>query len=107
MDRSDRTGTITVVSTNITKEGADVNGSAGSIAYDGTGRWDLEAWRARLLAAEAGVTLDEERLLFYDIRELMALQLRLRAALAGGGRWLPLRRPADPREHAAQAARRA
>ena len=49
--------------------------------FGGGGTWSEEARRVRLLAAELGVALDDERLIFYDIRELMALHLRLRRAL--------------------------
>jgi hypothetical protein len=43
--------------------------------------WNEEARRVRLLAAELGVALDEEALIFYDIRDLMSLHLRLQRAL--------------------------
>src|SRR5579885_1451347 len=43
-----------------------------------------EAQRVRLLAAELGVTLDEESLVYYDVREVMSLGLRLQRALCGG-----------------------
>jgi hypothetical protein len=49
----------------------------------GGGRWNEEARRVRLLAAELGVTLDEEALIFYDVRDLMSLHLHLRKALHG------------------------
>jgi hypothetical protein len=44
------------------------------------GTWEREARRVRRLAAQRGVALDEERLLLYDIRELMALCHRLETA---------------------------
>ena len=37
--------------------------------------------RVRLLAAALGVALDDEALIFYDIRDLMTLHLRLQRAL--------------------------
>jgi hypothetical protein len=49
--------------------------------FGGEGTWNEEARRVRLLAAEVGVALDEETLIFYDIRDLMSLHLRLRSAL--------------------------
>lgn len=54
--------------------------------FCGAGRWNWEARQASLLAAELGVALDDEALLHYDIRDLMALQLRLRIALRKGAR---------------------
>lgn len=48
------------------------------------GTWMGEAQRVRLLAAELGVTLDEESLVYYDVREVMSLGLRLQRALCGG-----------------------
>jgi hypothetical protein len=49
--------------------------------FGGGGTWSEEARRVRLLAAELGVALDDETLIFYDIRDLMSLHLRLRRAL--------------------------
>ena len=46
------------------------------------GEWDREAWRVGVLAAELGVTLDEEMLLLCDVRDLQTLHNRLRHALA-------------------------
>lgn len=40
--------------------------------------WEREAQRVALLAGEAGVALDEEALILCDVRELMALSVRLR-----------------------------
>ena len=51
--------------------------------FGGGGMWNEEARRVRLLAAELGVALDDEALIFYDIRELMSLHLRLQRALHG------------------------
>ena len=51
--------------------------------FGGGGTWNEEARRVRLLAAELGVALDDEALIFYDIRDLMSLHLRLRRALLG------------------------
>ena len=49
--------------------------------FGGGGTWSEEARRVRLLAAELGVALDDETLIFYDIRDLMSLHLRLQGAL--------------------------
>jgi hypothetical protein len=49
----------------------------------GVGTWIGEAQRVRLLAAELGINLDEESLVYYDIREMMSLGLRLQRALCG------------------------
>ena len=49
--------------------------------FDGAGMWNEEARRVRLLATELGVALDDETLIFYDIRDLMSLHLRLQGAL--------------------------
>ena len=49
--------------------------------FGGGGTWSEEARRVRLLAAELGVALDDETLIFYDIRDLTSLHLRLRRAL--------------------------
>jgi len=55
--------------------------------FGGRGLWNEEARQVRLLAAELGVVLDDEALIFYDIRDLMSLHLRLRRALhSGAGR---------------------
>lgn len=51
--------------------------------FGGAGMWNEEARRVRLLAAELGVTLDDEALIVYDVRELMSLHLRLQRALHG------------------------
>ena len=45
------------------------------------GTWGREARRVLLLAGELGVALDEEDLILSDVRELMALRLRLQRAL--------------------------
>ena len=59
-----------------------------------TGTWPGEAQRVRLLAAELGIILDEETLVYYDVREVMALGLRLKRALRpNGGRLQFLGRP--------------
>jgi hypothetical protein len=49
----------------------------------GGGTWIGEAHRVRLLAAELGINLDEESLVYYDVREMMSLGLRLQRALCG------------------------
>jgi hypothetical protein len=50
---------------------------------DATDTWSREARRAALLAAELGVTLDDEALILCDVYDLRSLQTRLRQALAG------------------------
>ena len=37
--------------------------------FGGRGLWNEEARQVRLLAAELGVVLDDETLIFYDIRD--------------------------------------
>lgn len=49
--------------------------------YSGAGTWSREARRVTLLAGELGVALDDETLIRYDVRELMAMRLRLQRAL--------------------------
>ena len=69
--------------------------------WAGAGTWLGEAQRVRLLAAELGIILDEETLVYYDIREVMALGQRLQRALRpNGGRLRSLwrRSSADPEE---------
>jgi hypothetical protein len=53
--------------------------------FGGGGMWNEEARRrrVRLLAAELGVALDDEALIFYDTRDLMSLHLRRQRALHG------------------------
>lgn len=46
---------------------------------EGGGAWIREASRTLALAAQAHVRLDEETLIYSDVRDLMALQWRLRA----------------------------
>lgn len=46
-----------------------------------TGTWGREARRVLLLAGELGVPLDQEQVILSDVRELMALRLRLQRAL--------------------------
>ena len=59
------------------------------------GSWTCEAYRVRALAGELGIELDERRLLYFDVRELVTLRLRLRAALERcGWRRRRLLRPA-------------
>lgn len=45
------------------------------------GAWTREAALTLALAALVGVTLDEETLLYADVRDLMSLQRRLRRAV--------------------------
>ena len=57
------------------------------------GTWDRECWRVAMLAGELNIALDAETLLLYDVRELMALRLRLQGQLTG-----PARRHLLPRQ---------
>ena len=50
------------------------------------GSWDREARRLGAVAGELGIPLDPERILLYDVRELVTLRLRLQDALLGHGR---------------------
>lgn len=50
------------------------------------GAWEREARCVALLAAEMGVALDDQALLYCDVRDLMALRLRLQKALHAGRR---------------------
>ena len=81
------------------KEDGDVGGAMGTVGerFSGEGTWNREARRVTLLAAELGVDLDEETLILCDVRDLMALRLWLRRALAGEARrsWAILRPGAD------------
>ncbi|HZC04976.1 MAG TPA: hypothetical protein VE338_04985 [Ktedonobacterales bacterium] len=45
----------------------------------GGGAWIREASRTLALAAQANVHLDDETLIYSDVRDLMALQWRLRS----------------------------
>jgi hypothetical protein len=65
------------------REDADVAWyrDAADSRYVAAGTWDGEARRVRLLTAQLGVALDDETLTLYDVRDLMALQLRLQKAL--------------------------
>jgi len=47
------------------------------------GAWDDEARRVSTLADELGVTVDIQRLLYCDVRDLMTLQSRLEALRDG------------------------
>ncbi|HEX8728092.1 MAG TPA: hypothetical protein VF739_05700 [Ktedonobacterales bacterium] len=46
------------------------------------GAWMREACLALALAAQAHIRLDEEQLIYSDVRDLMALQRRLRGGRA-------------------------
>jgi hypothetical protein len=46
------------------------------------GAWMREACLALALAAQAHIRLDEQQLIFSDVRDLMALQQRLRGGRA-------------------------
>ncbi|GAC1395343.1 MAG: hypothetical protein NVSMB65_14400 [Chloroflexota bacterium] len=50
------------------------------------GRWEEQAWVVRLLAAEAGVRLDQEDVLLYDVRDLLALRRNLDRRLSAASR---------------------
>jgi hypothetical protein len=73
-----------------------VGGAMGTVGelFSGEGTWSREARRVSLLAAELGAVLDEETFILCDVRDLMALRLRLQRALAGEARrpWAILRR---------------
>lgn len=45
------------------------------------GSWEREARRVTMLAQELGMALDDEALLWNDMRELVTLRLRLQEAL--------------------------
>ncbi|HET9110275.1 MAG TPA: hypothetical protein VFN78_05575 [Ktedonobacterales bacterium] len=49
----------------------------------GGGAWIREASRTLALAAQAQVHLDEEALIYSDVRDLMALQWQLRGQAEG------------------------
>ncbi len=66
--------------------------SADHLALRSEGTWGREARRVVMLAAELGVPLDAETLIVSDVRDLMALRLRLGRALTGGARPLWARR---------------
>ena len=55
------------------------------------GSWEREARRVTMLAQELGMALDDEALLWNDMRELVTLRLRLQEALnrtrRGSPRW--------------------
>lgn len=51
------------------------------------GSWEREARRVAALAGELGVALDEQRILYFDVRELVTLRLRLQAALERPEQW--------------------
>lgn len=51
----------------------------------GAGAWSREARRVLMLAGELGLTLDAETLILCDVRDLMALRLRLQRTLASSG----------------------
>lgn len=52
----------------------------------GGGAWIREASLTLALAAQASVHLDEMALIYSDVRDLMALQQTLRAALTRAGK---------------------
>lgn len=54
--------------------------------FTGTGIWEREARWVALLAAELDMTLDEQTLLYCDVRDLMTLRRRLQRALRDGRR---------------------
>ncbi len=44
------------------------------------GTWEREAQRVGVLAADLGLALDPEQLILSDVRDLVALRLRLQAS---------------------------
>jgi hypothetical protein len=48
------------------------------------GAWDEQAWHVRMLAAELGLVVDGETLLYCDVRDLLVWRRRLALALQGG-----------------------
>lgn len=52
-------------------------------AWGRIGAWDDEARRVSMLADDLGVTVDTQRLLYCDVRDLMALHTRLEALRDG------------------------
>lgn len=54
------------------------------------GSWAREARHVVALAGELGIALDDERILLFDVRELVTLRLRLQEALdrSRRRRWL-------------------
>ena len=52
------------------------------------GAWEWNARVVRRLAARRGITLDEDRLLLYDVRDLMALRHCVETALGRRDRQL-------------------
>lgn len=52
-----------------------------SVPVEIEGSWPREARRVTMLAQELGLALDDEALLWYDVRELVTLRLRLQEAL--------------------------
>lgn len=55
-----------------------------SSQYAGTDAWSREARAIVRLAEEAGITLDHERLLLADVRDLQAARRQLRQTICGG-----------------------
>jgi hypothetical protein len=51
-----------------------------SCPISATGTWEREAQRVSVLAADLGLPLDPEQLILSDVRDLVALRLRLQAS---------------------------
>lgn len=51
-----------------------------SCPISATGTWEREAQRVSVLAADLGLALDPEQLILSDVRDLVALRLRLQAS---------------------------
>jgi len=59
----------------------ECSGDAVRAYFGHMGRWDREAWRATVLAAELDVVLNVDALVLCDVREVMALECGLEQAL--------------------------
>lgn len=70
----------------IEKTTSDVSSLQAVLHGAGGGAWTREASLTLALAAQSGVRLDEETLIYSDVRDLMALQQKLRAARLRSGR---------------------
>lgn len=70
----------------IEKTTSDVSSLQVVLHGAGGGAWTREASLTLALAAQSGVRLDEETLIYSDVRDLMALQQKLRAARLRSGR---------------------
>jgi len=76
----------------------ECSGDAVRAYFGHMGRWDREAWRVTVLAAELDVVLNADALLLCDVREVMALGRGLEHSLGSiaGQRRATLRIPGVP-----------